>query len=75
MTNGKKTGLYSSDLCGARWAKSSKSGGMGNCVEVAHFGDGAVVLRDSKNAAMPPLRFTAEEWAAFRDGVRDGEFG
>ncbi|MFD4972758.1 DUF397 domain-containing protein [Streptomyces sp. NPDC058424] len=32
-------------------------------------------MRDSNNPETPALRFTAREWAAFRDGVRDGEFG
>ncbi|MFF4790752.1 DUF397 domain-containing protein [Streptomyces sp. NPDC001276] len=36
---------------------------------------GAVAVRDSNRRDLSPLRFTAEQWAAFRDGVREGEFG
>ncbi|MER7805838.1 DUF397 domain-containing protein [Streptomyces sp900116325] len=43
--------------------------------KVADLGGGAVAVRDSNNTDLPPLRFTAKEWAAFRDGVRKGEFG
>lgn len=47
----------------------------GNCVEVSlDTGDRAAV-RDSKAQGRGPvLVFTAEEWAAFLAGVRDGEF-
>lgn len=71
----RKTDLYSRDLAEARWVKSSKSPYRETCVEVADLGDGAVAIRDSNNTGLTPLRFTADEWTAFRDGVRDGEFG
>ncbi|WP_372448723.1 DUF397 domain-containing protein [Streptomyces musisoli] len=72
-----KAGLYALDLTAARWVKSSKSTDKTTpyCVEVADLGGGAVAVRDSDNRDLPPLRFTAEEWAAFREGVREGEFG
>ncbi|MEU1629763.1 DUF397 domain-containing protein [Streptomyces sp. NPDC020096] len=66
--------LYERDLSEAHWVKSTKSPVDNYCVEVADLGDGAVAVRDSKARQLPALRFTAEEWAAFRDGVRDGEF-
>lgn len=68
-----KQELYARDISGARWRKSSHS--LVICVEVAEIGGGAVALRDSKDPGRGDLRFTAEEWAAFRAGVRDGEFG
>jgi hypothetical protein len=68
-----KEELYARDITGAQWRKSSKSFWL--CVEAAEIGDGAVALRDSENPGRADLRFTAEEWSAFRDGVRDGEFG
>ncbi|MFG2304233.1 DUF397 domain-containing protein [Actinacidiphila glaucinigra] len=73
-----KAELYGLDLAEARWVASSHCPYGGNrpqCVEVADLGDGAVAVRDSAHRDLPPLRFTAEEWAAFREGVREGEFG
>ncbi|WP_431968201.1 DUF397 domain-containing protein [Actinacidiphila sp. bgisy160] len=70
-----KADLYTRDLREARWVKSSRSGYLPECVEVADLGGGAVAIRDSNNRELPPLRFTAEEWTAFREGVRAGEFG
>jgi hypothetical protein len=54
------------------WRKSTRSMN-GNCVEVALLG-GQVAVRDSKNQLGPVLLFTLAEWAAFIEGVRDGEF-
>jgi hypothetical protein len=73
----RKAELYALDLTEARWVKSSKSMDKTTpyCVEVADLGGGAVAVRDSNNTDLEPLRFTAEEWAAFRDGVCEGEFG
>lgn len=60
------------DLTGARWSKSKRSSAQGNCVEVA-FVDDVVAVRDSKDPDGRALVFTRAEWAAFTDGVRDGE--
>jgi Domain of unknown function (DUF397) len=69
------------DLTGATWRKASYSGNGGNsCVEVAVFpgategGARVVAVRDSKNPDAAHLTFTAAEWDAFTDGVRQGEF-
>jgi hypothetical protein len=61
------------ELAGVAWAKSSRSGNNGNCVEVAFLGEGRVALRDSKDPGGPVLRFNRGEWSAFVDGVVDGE--
>jgi hypothetical protein len=46
------------------WRKSSYSGNGGqDCVEVA--GDGAVLLRDTKDRDGVTLAFTADAWQAF----------
>ena len=55
------------------WRKSSRSDHT-NCVEVAPGLQGDVVVRDSKDAGGPVLRFTPAEWDAFLDGVKRGEF-
>ena len=69
------------------WRKSSFSNGNGgnNCVEIYTSPlDGAVVVRDSKlcmwfeNLIADPqfdtLQFTRDEWVAFVQGVKAGEF-
>ncbi|MEV0455601.1 DUF397 domain-containing protein [Catellatospora methionotrophica] len=62
------------DLSEARWHKSTRSGpNCDNCVEVAFVG-GAIALRDSKNPTGPALIFTPDEWDAFVEGAKDGEF-
>jgi hypothetical protein len=69
-----KTKGYSVDLSRAQWRKSTRSGpNCDNCVEVA-FVDGAIAVRDSKNASGPALVFTPAEWDAFVGGAKDGEF-
>ncbi len=61
------------DQARVEWRKSSLSTTNG-CVEVAFVGD-RIAVRDSKQQGRGPvLEFTAVEWAAFLDGVRDGEF-
>jgi hypothetical protein len=48
------------DLTNAQWRKSSFSG--------------IVAVRDSKDREGPALVFTPQQWRAFLDGVRTGEF-
>ncbi|MGC4773230.1 DUF397 domain-containing protein [Micromonospora sp. DT44] len=54
-----------SDLTGARWRTSTRSGNEGNCVEVADNLPGVVAVRDSKDVEGPALTFTPGAWAAF----------
>ncbi len=54
------------------WRKSRHSG-INGCVEIAVL-RGAVAVRDSKDPSGPVLCFRPDEWQAFIDGVRDGEF-
>ncbi|MET7319279.1 DUF397 domain-containing protein [Streptomyces sp. NPDC005549] len=54
------------------WRKSSYSAGDGgDCLEVA-TGNTAIPVRDSKNPEGPTLRFQAEAWSVFVDGIRRG---
>ncbi|WP_159920767.1 MULTISPECIES: DUF397 domain-containing protein [Nocardia] len=62
------------DLSGAKWFKSSRSGGGKECVEVAHLEGGLVGVRDSKNPTGPALIFTPGQWDAFTSGVAQGAF-
>ncbi len=57
----------------ATWKTSTRSGGNGNCVEVA-FVDGVVAVRDSKDRGGAVLTFTPAEWGAFIGGAADHEF-
>jgi hypothetical protein len=62
-----------SDLTGAVWRTSIRSGGSGgDCVEVADNLPGVVGVRDSKDQAGPALRFTPTAWAAFVGELRRG---
>ncbi|MFD6260458.1 DUF397 domain-containing protein [Micromonospora chalcea] len=54
------------DLSGAVWRKSTRSGGNGGeCVEVATNLPGIVAVRDSKDRTGPALSFNWEDWSAF----------
>jgi hypothetical protein len=56
------------------WFKSSFSA-AGACVEIAYLPEGkGVALRDSKDRSRQPHFFTPDEWRAFTNGVRAGEF-
>ena len=64
-----------SDLTGAVWHKSTRSGGNGGeCVEVAVNLPGLVAVRDSKDRDGKTLTFSPGDWRDFLAGVRDGEF-
>jgi len=64
------------EVTGARWVKSRRSGPTGgNCVEVAFLAGGQVAVRNSRHLDGPALVFTSQEWDAFVGGAKDGEFG
>ncbi|MEV6981184.1 DUF397 domain-containing protein [Sphaerisporangium sp. NPDC051017] len=63
------------DLAKALWRKSTYSGGGNNCVEIASNLSGFTGVRDSKTPTGPVLIFSADEWAAFVDGVKISGFG
>jgi hypothetical protein len=63
------------DIGNVTWRKSSYSASNGgNCVEVARFPASAVAVRDSKNPDGGKLVFPADEWSAFVQGIKHGEF-
>lgn len=57
--------MPSADLSRAVWRTSTRSGGNGNCVEVAANLPGIVVVRDSKDRTGPVLVFGHADWKAF----------
>jgi hypothetical protein len=61
------------DLTGARWHKSTRSGGNGgDCVEVADNLPDIVAVRDSKDDNGPALAFAPNAWQTFVSGVKSG---
>ncbi|SCE87275.1 protein of unknown function [Micromonospora haikouensis] len=60
-----------SDLTGARWRTSTRSGtNGGECVEVADNLAGIVGIRDSKDPGGPALTVPPATWSAFVAGVK-----
>lgn len=55
------------------WMKSTHSASNGACVEVMP-GGWSVLVRQSKDPHGAFLAFTREEWKAFVEGVKGGEF-
>ncbi len=47
--------------------------GGGNCVQVKSK-DGMIILGNSRLADGPFLSYTRDEWVAFLDGAKKGEF-
>ena len=58
----------------AVWHKSSRSGGNGDCVEVAFTGT-LIGVRDSKDPTGPVLTVGPTEWSALLTGIQHGKFG
>ncbi|MER5454122.1 DUF397 domain-containing protein [Micromonospora sp. NPDC002389] len=61
------------------WRTSSRSGGSGECVEVAGFADAvgvrdSVCVRDSKDRQGAELAFDATSWTRFVAATRAGRF-
>ncbi|MFJ6900583.1 DUF397 domain-containing protein [Streptomyces hokutonensis] len=69
-----KNGVSAGEIEGVQWRKSRRSGGNGNCVEIAALPGGDVAVRNSRYPGGPALVYTREEIAAFLGGVKDGEF-
>ncbi|MGW3890027.1 DUF397 domain-containing protein [Micromonospora chokoriensis] len=59
------------DMTGARWRKSTRSGGNGgDCVEVADNLPGVVLVRDTKDRDGAALAFSPASWRCFVALVR-----
>ncbi|RPF39344.1 uncharacterized protein DUF397 [Streptomyces sp. TLI_185] len=69
-----ENGVGAGEIEGVQWRKSRRSGGNGNCVEIAALSGGGVAMRNSRFPSGPALIYTREEIEAFFGGVKDGEF-
>jgi hypothetical protein len=67
-------GMSATDLQGVSWRKSSRSGAVGNCVEVAQLPSGEIAVRNSRFPQGPALVYTQAEIEAFVAGAKAGEF-
>jgi len=56
----------------AAWRRSSKCA-TSECVEITRERD-MILLRDSKSPETPAFSYTTEEFRAFLDGAKAGEF-
>ncbi|MGB3438549.1 MAG: DUF397 domain-containing protein [Actinophytocola sp.] len=63
--------MTASDLIGARWRKSSRSGAGNDCVELVVARIGAAV-RDSKNPQAGHVSFETPGWSAFMGVLKEG---
>lgn len=65
-------------LAGARWRKSSFSGGgdagNGACIEAARLPGGRIAIRDSKNPDRAVVLVASTQLAAFIDGIKARDF-
>ena len=65
------------ELIGVAWQISTKSdSGGGSCVEAGPLADGSgrVAVRHSHHPDAATIIYTPQEWRAFIEGVKDGEF-
>ncbi|GAA2508624.1 DUF397 domain-containing protein [Streptomyces gobitricini] len=53
------------------WRRSSRSVGMNNCVEAARLDTAQLAVRDSKDTARPPLRFSTTAWTSFVTSLKE----
>jgi Domain of unknown function (DUF397) len=60
-----------SDLTGAEWRKSSRSGAGNDCVELVVARNGAAV-RDTKNRGAGHITFAGTGWDAFVGTLKEG---
>ncbi|MBB5956430.1 hypothetical protein FHS29_003016 [Saccharothrix tamanrassetensis] len=74
MAIGAHNGMSAAELPNVTWRKSSRSGALGNCVELAVLNGDEIAMRNSRFPDGPALVYTRAEIAAFVAGARDGEF-
>ncbi len=69
----RKMTLTTSERMALVWRKAQRSTTNGSCVEIASVA-GKIAVRDSKDPGGPVLVYTPNEFSAFLDGAKKGEF-
>ena len=69
----RKMTLTTSEHMALVWRKAQRSTTNGSCVEIASVA-GKIAVRDSKDPGGPVLVYTPNEFSAFLDGAKKGEF-
>ncbi|RAY15195.1 DUF397 domain-containing protein [Actinomadura craniellae] len=64
--------MHIPELSSAAWRKSSRSGGNGNCIEVANLTT-AIAIRDSKDPGGPTLTLPASAFATLITRLKHGD--
>jgi hypothetical protein len=74
MSGQVRSGVSATQLVGAAWRKSSHSGAVGNCIELAPVGGGAVAVRNSRDPNGSTLIYRWDSLMGLVNGARDGEY-
>jgi Domain of unknown function (DUF397) len=72
MADSVRNGMSAVELDDATWRKSSRSGSVGNCVELTWPEREVVAVRNSRDPRGPVLVYTRVELLAFLSGVKAG---
>jgi hypothetical protein len=67
-------GVSATSLTAAVWRKSSRSGAIGNCVELAPLPGAEMAVRNSRDPRGPALIYSGVDMGGFLAGVKAGEF-
>ena len=65
-----KSGMAATRLAGAKWRKSSASGAVGNCVEIAWLPTDLVAVRNSRDPHGPALVYSRTGLARLLIGAK-----
>ena len=72
VDNSVHNGMSAVELGDATWRKSSRSGAVGNCVELAWPESGVVAVRNSRDPRGPVLVYDRADLVSFLDSVKTG---
>ncbi|GAB3448002.1 DUF397 domain-containing protein [Actinophytocola sediminis] len=69
MLGNVRNGMSADELAGASWRKSSRSGAVGNCVELSWPGSEVVAVRNSRDPRGPVLVYPRADLVTFLAGM------